>query len=827
MEIFIFLIVGAVIMLMMNAFRQEVKKNMRIVNKNVINVRKELAELREKGVSTAVDSEKTVKKTSSKTIPFKPLEVSGQRLPTHKTEEKKAVEDILKKKAEEKPKVVREIKPTVKKPAESQAEKLKTVASVTPKKVITPVKKQVAQPKPKRDYEKLIGENWLNKIGIAILVIGIGFFVKYAIDQNWIGHAGRVAIGVGTGGLLIGIAHFLRKKYHAFSSVLIGGGISVLYYTIAIAYHYYSIFSQETAFGIMVAITLFSTFMSVWYDRKELAIIALVGGFTTPFMVQNGEGNYVVFFTYLAILNSGMLILSYFKKWDIISKLALGFTTLFFSVWMLSTNMTVLKPALSAITFGTIFFVQFLGMSLIYNFIRKVKFNAWEFIQLSSITALYYGAVTYVLHNNTFQVSTGMFTLFMSLFYVGLALFANMRKGTDQALVYLLIGKAIAFITLTGGLLLDGNNMTLFWSVEAIIILALGQFANMKILKNASAILILVMLIGLIKDWFSAYVLYSDFSTPFANSIFMTGLFVIAALFVTFYLVRREKDETSFGIGKTQYSFVIGTLIFVFSYLTILFELIHQLKGIYFSQGAELILWIFHLVLVLTGLVIAQLKKRELMGQIFFFIGCLGTVGYLIFGQQNNFEMLPSILTDVTKSGYFYLHFVLVIGVIGVLILLRNGSKQIFENTTQTNWFLAALSVVGLIMTTAELDQILVYGYGNTFGVSTVLRHSRTEGYTVLWGLYSFVIMIRGMQKKNSVMRVLALVMFSVTLIKLFVFDIQNISEAGKIIAFISLGVLLLVVSFMYQKLKQLIVDGTVSDEQPIVSDKPEETELK
>ena len=45
----------------------------------------------------------------------------------------------------------------------------------------------------------MIGENWLNKIGIAILVIGIGFFVKYAIDQNWIGEVGRVAIGIGTG----------------------------------------------------------------------------------------------------------------------------------------------------------------------------------------------------------------------------------------------------------------------------------------------------------------------------------------------------------------------------------------------------------------------------------------------------------------------------------------------------------------------------------------------------------------------------------------------------------------------------------------------------
>ena len=76
------------------------------------------------------------------------------------------------------------------------------------------------------------------------------------------------------------------------------------------------------------------------------------------------------------------------------------------------------------------------------------------------------------------------------------------------------------------------------------------------------------------------------------------------------------------------------------------------------------------------------------------------------------------------------------------------------------------------------------------------------------------------MQKKNQVMRVLALIMFSITLLKLFIFDIRDISEAGKIIAFISLGVLLLVISFMYQKLKRIIVEGTVSEEIQTETDK-------
>jgi uncharacterized membrane protein len=56
------------------------------------------------------------------------------------------------------------------------------------------------------DLEKFIGENLFNKIGIAVLVFGIAFFVKYAIDQNWINEYGRVAIGMGCGIILTVLA---------------------------------------------------------------------------------------------------------------------------------------------------------------------------------------------------------------------------------------------------------------------------------------------------------------------------------------------------------------------------------------------------------------------------------------------------------------------------------------------------------------------------------------------------------------------------------------------------------------------------------------------
>ena len=164
------------------------------------------------------------------------------------------------------------------------------------------------------DIEKFIGENLINKIGILILVLGISFFVKYAIDKDWINEPARVGIGILSGAIVMGVAHRLRKKYAAFSSVFVAGAISIFYLTIGIAFHDYHLFSQTIASAIMVVITLFGVFVSLSYNRKELAVLSLIGGFAVPFMVSTGEGNYKVLLTYIAILNVGMLILSYFKK---------------------------------------------------------------------------------------------------------------------------------------------------------------------------------------------------------------------------------------------------------------------------------------------------------------------------------------------------------------------------------------------------------------------------------------------------------------------------------------------------------------------------------
>ena len=90
-------------------------------------------------------------------------------------------------------------------------------------------------------------------------------------------------------------------------------------------------------------------------------------------------------------------------------------------------------------------------------------------------------------------------------------------------------------------------------------------------------------------------------------------------------------------------------------------------------------------------------------------------------------------------------------------------------------------------------------------------------GYPILWGVLSFVFLIIGIKKQNKNLRIIALSLLGLTIAKLFLFDIKNVSETGKIIAFILLGVLILIISFVYQKIKKLVID-----EQPKNTDNEE-----
>jgi uncharacterized membrane protein len=172
-----------------------------------------------------------------------------------------------------------------------------------------------ALPKVKTDFEKFIGENLLNKIGILITVIGVAIGAKYSIEHQLISPLTRIILGYLMGLGLLGFGIKLKANYENYSAVLVSGAIAIMYFITYAAYSFYGLFPQEVAFGLMLVFTAFSVVAAVNYNKQIIAHIGLVGAYAVPFLLSSGSGKVAILFSYMAIINVGILIISIKKYW--------------------------------------------------------------------------------------------------------------------------------------------------------------------------------------------------------------------------------------------------------------------------------------------------------------------------------------------------------------------------------------------------------------------------------------------------------------------------------------------------------------------------------
>jgi uncharacterized membrane protein len=714
--------------------------------------------------------------------------------------------------------------PEVKKPETQRPliaiPEVKAVAPAERKRIVPPTPPEPPKPgffERNPDLEKFIGENLANKIGIGVLVLGIGFFVKYAIDQDWINEIGRVAIGILCGGILLGIAHRLRKTFAPFSSVLVGGGIAVLYLTITIAFREYQLFSQTAAFMIMVVITGFAVLFSIFYNRIELAIISIVGGFIAPFLVSTGEGNYIVLFTYILILDSGMLVLAYYKKWNLVNIVSFVFTLILFGSWLGSKfNGEDTSMITGAIIFATLFYLVFFAMNIVNNIKERTTFKAIEISLLLSNTFFYYGAGMTILNNDAGEPFKGLFTALLGVFNFIFAFLLYRNKKVDKNLVFLLIGLVLTFISLAAPVQLEGNYITLFWSAETVLLLWLSQKSGIRLMRLASVLIMALMGISLLMDWEQIYFDQQNSSlTIILNKGHITSMFALASMIATYLLLRRETSEKQEYV--TIYKNVLMTLGIILLYTSQFLELRHQLYQYDFDYAAQNIVIGSYNMLFILGLLLVERRivKEEILQLSFAFWGPIAMVAHMLFYHHQSVIARGEFLSSDGSSTGFIFHYVLV----GILLVISLISLRKFQNMKEFNeqtqnaysWFYVFFFV---FLASAELDHLVVLiARPGSESLTHVLTQNHKIGYPILWGLASFLLIFIGLKWKKKHLRIISLTLFLITLLKLFILDIRGISEGGKIAAFISLGVLLLTVSFMYQRLKKiLLADEMVSD---------------
>lgn len=332
-----------------------------------------------------------------------------------------------------------------------------------------------AAPRPSQDVnlEKKIGQYWLNRIGIVAILIGVSYFLKYAFENNWIGPAGRVAIGLVTGiGLILWSERFRAKGYTAFSYSLKAVGIGTLYLSLWGAFQVYHLIPAAAAFIAMAFVTTATIVLAVTQDAEPLASFALVGGFATPVLLSTGQNHELVLFSYVALLDLAVLAMAVAKPWRRLLWGSFAGTVLLYAGW--NSDYYSKDQRGMTIAFLALFAAIFAAVPLATRFERSTRF-AGPSVTLTLLPLLNAGTFFLALYQ-IYEYETATLTwyaLALAAVYLAIgALFKRRFPDLDTRFINLLhVAIAIAFITIAIPLKLDAQWITIGWLIESAVLL--------------------------------------------------------------------------------------------------------------------------------------------------------------------------------------------------------------------------------------------------------------------------------------------------------------------------------------------------------------------
>ncbi len=201
----------------------------------------------------------------------------------------------------------------------------------------TPPQPATPPPLPRPSLENRLGSQIFNRIGVLALLIGVTWFLKLAIDNQWIGPVGRVLIGLLAGaGVILWSERFRRSGFSAFSYSLKAIGTGVLYLSIWASFQLYHLLPAPAALAAMLLVTAWIAFMAWTQNAELLAVYALAGAFATPALLSTGGNHEIFLFTYLLAADLAAVFLARLRNWPRLLLGAFPATVGYFVAWYLS-----------------------------------------------------------------------------------------------------------------------------------------------------------------------------------------------------------------------------------------------------------------------------------------------------------------------------------------------------------------------------------------------------------------------------------------------------------------------------------------------------------
>ena len=662
-------------------------------------------------------------------------------------------------------------------------------------------------------WEYAIASNWLLRVGIVILVMGIGFFLKYSIERGLINEIGRVLLATIAGmAMLVVGTQMLGRKYHLFGQGLLGGGIATLYFAAFAATSLWHLIPAGVGFGLMILVTCVAGWIAVRFNSALVAVLGIIGGYGTPVMLQTGVVNFPGLFTYLLVLGAGVLGISYRKNWHLLNFLSfLGTYGLFFSVmerWYNVSYFWQVMPFLAA------FFVLFSTMTFLFNLVNRQKSTLLEVLALWVNAGVFFG-VSYRLTSEVYGDKwVAAISLALAAFYIVHVYYFLLRRLQDRELILSFIALSAFFLAVTVPLLLSSQWITASWAIQALVMLWIAGKLDSQFLRHVAYLLyaIVILRFGFVdlrqeylENALAADLPMADYLLHMVERLVMFGI-PVASLAGAGVLLRKMPPSAVLSVDRANdigqwvrdrwavqaIVAVVAGMLFLYLHL----ELGRTFLYFYPPLGMPVLslLWIALCIFLLREY---RLQPNEvLLGLLMLFVA--GLVVKLFVFDLAGWQVIE--LDALCRRPLLLQH-----GRNAIAGFRRHHSLPLWRVLHAFRQLDARPASV--IFGATALALLFVF---TTLETNTFLWHYvpglRAGGVSILWSIFALALIVAGIWRDTRILRYVGLALFAVVAWKVLFMDLARLDQFYRIIAFLVLGALVLSGSFVYLKYRPVLV---------------------
>ena len=289
------------------------------------------------------------------------------------------------------------------------------------------------------------------------------------------------------------------------------------------------------------------------------------------------------------------------------------------------------------------------------------------------------------------------------------------------------------------------------------------------------------------------------------NRLFITGIVVLAAFVINSLLLKREPMETNF---ENRFSGIFNLIIIVLAFIIPFIESDIQLAHYTNLEQYEASSFRFTALATFTTIYIAVLgiiynknvSSKKYIFRLLYLAVLLYAICYTNLAIGLRYDIFYLLKYPVS---YFSIHSLSLPAIATIVYLVTKNIKSL--PVKQSTWLSWLLTVLVVVILSVEADNMVIWMSGNSDNYFSVLHDVHTFGYPILWGIIAMILMIWGLNRKEALLRKISLVFFALIIVKFYVYDVWKMSQSGRIISFVLLGVILLLVSFLQQKIRTLV----------------------